>query len=168
MHVDERGDDLAHGPPIEEWEGTEEEKEVRLRETLQGVKTDGGSVGLFKISHIGGHRYAVRGRAPEPRARELPREQSGLTSPGRTLPTGQCHPVLPERYLRLVRSSHAGRRRCHRKPVVARPLRAILLTDDSFRSQVDRTIMQGKIIPELLRGGLGLSGKNGPKGVLDW
>lgn len=57
--MDERGDDLAHGPPIEEWEGSDAEKEMRLRETLQGVKTDGGSVGLFKISHIGGHRYAV-------------------------------------------------------------------------------------------------------------
>ncbi|KWU42107.1 hypothetical protein RHOSPDRAFT_30239 [Rhodotorula sp. JG-1b] len=33
---------------------------------------------------------------------------------------------------------------------------------------VDRTIMQGKVIPELLRGGLGLTGKNGPHGVLDW
>lgn len=33
---------------------------------------------------------------------------------------------------------------------------------------VDRTIMQGKVIPELLRGGLGLTGKDGPHGVLDW
>lgn len=30
-----------------------------MQETLRGIKTDGGSVGLFKISHIGGHRYAV-------------------------------------------------------------------------------------------------------------
>lgn len=61
LHVDERGDDLTEdGLPIEEWEGTPEEKELRLRETLQGVKTDGGRVGLFKVSHIGGHRYAVR------------------------------------------------------------------------------------------------------------
>lgn len=29
--------------------------------------------------------------------------------------------------------------------------------------------MQGKVIPELLRGGLGLEGKDGgPRGVLDW
>ncbi|GAA5917862.1 hypothetical protein JCM8208_001886, partial [Rhodotorula glutinis] len=33
---------------------------------------------------------------------------------------------------------------------------------------VDRTIMEGKVVPELLRGGLGLEGKDGAKGVLDW
>lgn len=36
------------------------------------------------------------------------------------------------------------------------------------RPQVDRTIMEGKVVPELLRGGLGLEGKDGAKGVLDW
>jgi len=34
--------------------------------------------------------------------------------------------------------------------------------------QVDRTIMQGKVVPELLRGGMGLEGKDGERGVLDW
>ncbi|TNY23737.1 cytochrome P450 oxidoreductase [Rhodotorula diobovata] len=33
---------------------------------------------------------------------------------------------------------------------------------------VDRTIMQGKVVPELLRGGMGLEGKDGERGVLDW
>ncbi|KAG0664055.1 hypothetical protein C6P46_001916 [Rhodotorula mucilaginosa] len=117
LHVDERGDDLAHGPPIEEWEGSDAEKEMRLRETLQGVKTDGGSVGLFKISHIGGHRYA-----------------------------GNVILYFPN-----GTSVWFGR-----------------VTPADVGVIVDRTIMQGKIIPELLRGGLGLTGKNGPHGVLDW
>ncbi|GAA5873051.1 hypothetical protein JCM3774_000323 [Rhodotorula dairenensis] len=117
LHVDERGDDLAHGPPIEDWEGSEEAREMRLRETLQGVKTDGGSVGLFKISHIGGHRYA-----------------------------GNVILYFPN-----GTSVWFGR-----------------VTPADVGVIVDRTIMQGKVIPELLRGGLGLTGKAGPHGVLDW
>ncbi|BGP52473.1 hypothetical protein JCM8202_000119 [Rhodotorula sphaerocarpa] len=117
LHVDERGDDLAHGPPIEEWEGSEEDKEARMQETLRGIKTDGGSVGLFKISHIGGHRYA-----------------------------GNVILYFPN-----GASVWFGR-----------------VTPADVGVIVDRTIMQGKIIPELLRGGLGLAGKDGPRGVLDW
>ncbi|GAA5980799.1 hypothetical protein JCM10908_003872 [Rhodotorula pacifica] len=117
LHVDERGDDLAHGPAIEDWEGTVAEKEKRLQETLRGVKTDGGSVGLFKISHIGGHRYA-----------------------------GNVILYFPN-----GSSVWFGR-----------------VTPADVGVIVDRTVMQGKVIPELLRGGLGLAGKNGPKGVLDW
>lgn len=33
---------------------------------------------------------------------------------------------------------------------------------------VDRTIVEGKVIPEFLRGGMGLAGKEGRKGVLEW
>ncbi|GJN91962.1 hypothetical protein Rhopal_004990-T1 [Rhodotorula paludigena] len=119
LHVDERGDDLTEdGLPIEEWEGAPEEKELRLRETLQGVKTDGGRVGLFKVSHIGGHRYA-----------------------------GNVILYFPN-----GSSVWFGR-----------------VTPADVGTIVDRTIMQGKVIPELLRGGLGLEGKDGgPRGVLDW
>ncbi|GAA5891739.1 hypothetical protein JCM8208_002868, partial [Rhodotorula glutinis] len=58
IHVDERGDDLTEdADPIEAWES--EDKEARLKEQLQGVqKADQARVGLFKVSHIGGHRYA--------------------------------------------------------------------------------------------------------------
>ncbi|GAA6008085.1 hypothetical protein JCM10207_007023 [Rhodosporidiobolus poonsookiae] len=117
LHVDERGDDLADGPPIEEWEGTVEEKELRMKETLQGVKTDGGSVGLFKVSHVGGHKFA-----------------------------GNCIIFFPNGSVVWY-----GR-----------------ATPKDVGVIVDRTIMAGKVIPELLRGGLGLTDKDGEKGVLDW
>lgn len=57
LEVDERGDDCTSGPPIEEWEG---DREAKLEEALKStnVKTGGGRVGIFKVSHIGGHRYA--------------------------------------------------------------------------------------------------------------
>lgn len=151
-----------------------------MQETLRGIKTDGGSVGLFKISHIGGHRYAVSflrlsclsgasGQA-EAGARKL---GSGLTVLTNRPPrrTGQRHPLLPERSLRLVRTRHPRRRRCHRTSSARSdklPVPGKCTDRPRFPVQVDRTIMQGKIIPELLRGGLGLAGKDGPRGVLDW
>lgn len=58
----------------------------------------------------------------------------------------------------IVRLSH----------VFARFPPRIALTHEKPPKQVDRTVMQGKVIPELLRGGLGLAGKTGPRGVLDW
>lgn len=33
---------------------------------------------------------------------------------------------------------------------------------------VDRTVVAGKVIPEFLRGGLGLAGKEGERGVVEW
>lgn len=50
LEVDERGDDLSDGASIEEWEG---DREVKLEESLKGVKSNGGRVGIFKVSHIG-------------------------------------------------------------------------------------------------------------------
>ncbi|GAA5878882.1 hypothetical protein JCM1840_000829 [Sporobolomyces johnsonii] len=117
FEVDERGEDLDDGPPIEEWEGTPEEKEVRLKETLQGVKTDGGRVGLFKVSHVGGHKFA-----------------------------GVCVLYFPN-----GSAVWLGR-----------------VTPADVGIIVDRTIIGGQVIPEFLRGGLGLTGKNGAKGILDW
>ncbi|GAA6044255.1 hypothetical protein JCM8097_002095 [Rhodosporidiobolus ruineniae] len=117
FHVDERGDDLADGPSIEEWADTVEERELRLKETLQGVKKDDGRVGLFKVSHLGGHKFA-----------------------GNVIiffPSGSC--------------VWYGR-----------------ATPKDVGIIVDRTILGGKVIPELLRGGLGLAGKDGEKGVLEW
>ncbi|GAA5821872.1 hypothetical protein JCM3770_000627 [Rhodotorula araucariae] len=121
FHVDERGDDLTEDlPPIEEWDGTPAEREQRLRETLQGVQRAdevGARVGLFKVSHIGGHRYAG-------------------------------NVVL---YFPNGSSVWFGR-----------------VTPADVGVIVDRTVIQGKVIPELLRGGLGLAGKDGARGVLDW
>ncbi|GAA5909325.1 hypothetical protein JCM6882_000952 [Rhodosporidiobolus microsporus] len=120
FHVDERGDghDLADGAPIEEWEGSAEEKEQRLRETLQGVgKSDEAKVGLFKVSHLGGHKFAGNVIIYFPN--------------GSVVWYGRATPA-------------------------------------DIGVIVDRTIVHGKVIPDLLRGGLGLTGKSGEKGVLEW
>lgn len=115
LEVDETGEDLEDGAPIEEWEGTLEEKETRMEELL---KTNSNRLGMFKVSHVGGHRYAGNVAI--------------------YFPNGTCI------YLGRVRPQDVG--------VI-----------------VDRTIMEGKIIPEFLRGGINVSGKSDKKrGVLDW
>jgi hypothetical protein len=55
LEVDTRGDDLADGPPIEDWD--EATRAQRLEESLKGVTTNGGRVGIFNVSHIGGERF---------------------------------------------------------------------------------------------------------------
>lgn len=55
LEVDETGEDLEDGEPIEEWSGTVEEKEARMEEML---KKSSNRLGMFKVSHVGGHRYA--------------------------------------------------------------------------------------------------------------
>ncbi|GAA5843695.1 hypothetical protein JCM11251_003466 [Rhodosporidiobolus azoricus] len=122
FHIDERGDghDLtSHGPPIEDWEGTTEEKEERLRETLQEVGREGeATVGVFKVSHLGGHKFAGNVIIYFPN--------------GSVVWYGRASPAD----VKLI---------------------------------VDRTIVHGQVIPELLRGGLGLEGKKGgERGVLEW
>ncbi|GAA5908971.1 sucrase/ferredoxin-like domain-containing protein [Sporobolomyces salmoneus] len=117
LHVDERGEDLEHELPIEDWIGTAEEKEKELEEKLRGNQEGSERVGMFMISHIGGHKFS-----------------------GNVViqfPNGTC--------------IYYGR-----------------VTPADVGVIVDRTIMQGKIIPEFLRGGLGIDGKNGAKGILDW
>ncbi|ORY80243.1 Sucrase/ferredoxin-like-domain-containing protein, partial [Leucosporidium creatinivorum] len=42
------------------------------------------------------------------------------------------------------------------------------VTPRDIGAVVETTIMNGKVIPELLRGGLGLTEKNGPEGLLGW
>lgn len=82
------------------------------------TQSEGSSrVGLFKISHIGGHRYA-----------------------------GNVIVYLPN-----GASVWYGR-----------------VTPKDVGAIVESTIINGKIIPELLRGGMGLTGKQQPGGVLNW
>lgn len=52
---DERGDDITHGPAIEEWDALT--RESQLEQALREPRVNG-RVGLFKISHIGGHKFA--------------------------------------------------------------------------------------------------------------
>lgn len=54
LEGDERGEDLTDGPSIEEWDPLT--RETKLEESLKGVQKNGGRVGLWKVSHIGGHR----------------------------------------------------------------------------------------------------------------
>ncbi|KAI5476930.1 sucrase/ferredoxin-like family protein [Pseudohyphozyma bogoriensis] len=115
LEGDERGDDVTDGPAIEEWDAAT--REQKLEESLKGVKVNGGRVGIFKISHIGGHKYAGNMIIAFPN--------------GTSIWYGR---VLPSDIGGIVKS----------------------------------TIMDGKVIPELLRGGLGLSNKVGEKGVLQW
>ncbi|GAA5941215.1 hypothetical protein JCM10213_007456 [Rhodosporidiobolus nylandii] len=122
LQVDERGDDLSDGPPIEEWPGTAEEKEQRLKEALQGASVakadgEGARVGIFKTSHLGMHKWAANMMIYFP--------NGSVVWYARTTPAD----------VKLI---------------------------------VDRTIMEGKVIPEFLRGGLGITGKDGAKGVLEW
>ncbi|GAA5923606.1 sucrase/ferredoxin-like domain-containing protein [Sporobolomyces koalae] len=116
--VDEHGEDLEVGTPIEEWVGTDDERETQLNNALRDEHISAGErVGVFKISHIGGHRYA-----------------------GNVciyFPNGTC--------------IYYGR-----------------VTPADVGVIVDRTILKGKIIPEFLRGGMGIDGKNGARGILDW
>ncbi|SCV67976.1 BQ2448_97 [Microbotryum intermedium] len=118
LEMDERGDGLGSSDerPLEAW--LLEERESKMEEALKGVRIGEGTVGVFKCSHIGGHRYA-----------------------------GNVIIYLPN-----GTSIWYGR-------VTPRDVGAIVQT----------TLIEGKVIPELLRGGLGLAGKSGSEeGVLSW
>ncbi|KDE06888.1 hypothetical protein MVLG_02776 [Microbotryum lychnidis-dioicae p1A1 Lamole] len=118
LEMDERGDSLGSSDerPLEAW--PLEERESKMDEALKGVRIGEGRVGVFKCSHIGGHRYA-----------------------------GNVIIYLPN-----GTSIWYGR-------VTPRDVGAIVQT----------TLIEGKVIPELLRGGLGLAGKSGfEEGVLSW
>lgn len=64
ISVDETGASLAQleGPPIEEFEGTDAEREAEVGRRIENIQSVhggcGGEVGLFNINHLGGHRYA--------------------------------------------------------------------------------------------------------------
>ncbi|KAM0793787.1 hypothetical protein ACM66B_001204 [Microbotryomycetes sp. NB124-2] len=116
LEVDERGDDI-HCPDddsIESWSA--ESRNRQFDESLRGVQSNQ-RVGLFHISHIGGHRYA-----------------------------GNVIIYLPN-----GAAVWYGR-----------------VTPKDVGAIVEATILRGKVIPELLRGGMGLTGKGGERGVLSW
>lgn len=115
LTIDERGDDISSGPPLETLPLSH--RHSSLNESLQLSSTHSGIVGLFKVSHIGGHRYA-----------------------------GNVIIYLPN-----GTSVWYGR---------VRP--------GDVAGIVRETILGGKVIAELLRGGLGLEGKDGDEGVLGW
>lgn len=62
--VDEVGMSLARldGPPLEELEGSEAEREAEVGRRIENIESvhggQGGEVGVFNINHLGGHRYA--------------------------------------------------------------------------------------------------------------
>ena len=83
LEGDERGDDVVDGPAIESFQP--ELREMKLEESLKGVKKNAGRVGLFKVSHIGGHRYV----------RSAPDLQLSLTIPSCVQLRRQRHCLLP-------------------------------------------------------------------------
>ncbi|GAA6011739.1 hypothetical protein JCM11491_000735 [Sporobolomyces phaffii] len=143
LDVDVSGQDLESGPAIEDFEPSvttteranldddddddddddsdkdeaEGGLETALRATLERTSATSDRVGVFLVSHIGGHRYAGNVVIHFPNGSAL--------------------------YYGRVTPADVG--------VI-----------------VDRTIMQGKVIPEFLRGGLGIDGKRGARGILDW
>ncbi|TYJ52732.1 hypothetical protein B9479_006666 [Cryptococcus floricola] len=62
--VDDTGSSLINldGPPLEEVEGGEEERELEVGRRIGEIEAvhggEGGEVGIFNINHLGGHRYA--------------------------------------------------------------------------------------------------------------
>ncbi|GAA5949900.1 hypothetical protein JCM3765_007731 [Sporobolomyces pararoseus] len=112
--VDTSGEDLDSTTPIESLEEGGEE----LEKVLKQIGKESDRVGIFMVSHIGGHKFS-----------------------GNVVihfPNGTC--------------LYYGR-----------------VTPADVGVIVDRTIINGKVIPEFLRGGLGIDGKNkGTKGILDW
>lgn len=86
-----------------------------MEETLKGIKT-GGTVGVFKVSHVGGHKFAGNIVIYLPN--------------GSTVWYGRVNPR-------------------------------------DIKSIVEETIIGGKIIPELLRGALGVEGKSSGS-ILSW
>lgn len=144
MAVDEVGTSLAKldGPPLEELEGTDAEREAevgRRIENIDGVQGgEGGEVGIFNINHLGGHRYAgvmlVSCSRPRSAGRVLANIPQILFPSGAYLSYGRVSP--------------------HEIPRV-----------------VEETILQGKVVPGLIRSGAGLrraGAANMDCGFLSW
>jgi (2Fe-2S) ferredoxin len=145
--VDETGASLGRldGPPLEELEGTDAEREAEVGRRIETIDSvhggHGGEVGLFNINHLGGHRYAgvmlVSGPRPRPKtffAYMLANNTQILFPSGAYLSYGRVTP--------------------HEIPRV-----------------VEETILQGKVVPGLLRSGTGLArpGATGKDcGFLGW
>lgn len=140
--VDERGEDLESGPPVEEWDGTDEEKRVKFEQLL---RQNDERVGVFKVSHIGGHKFSGNVVIQFP--------NGTCIYYGRVTPADVGVIVSISLSLSLI---------------VSRRQRFSLKHVEIAFLQVERTILQGKVIPEFLRGGLGIDGKRGADGVLEW
>ncbi|GMK57732.1 hypothetical protein CspeluHIS016_0405660 [Cutaneotrichosporon spelunceum] len=124
--VDELGSSLANldGPPLEELEGSDAEREAEIGRRIENIENvhggQGGEVGVFNISHLGGHRYAG--------------VMLILFPSGAYLSYGRVSP--------------------HEIPRV-----------------VEETILQGKVVPGLIRSGTGLArpgAANKDTGFLTW
>ncbi|WWD17679.1 hypothetical protein CI109_102120 [Kwoniella shandongensis] len=123
--IDETGSSLSHlaGPPLEEVEGSEAEREAEVGKRIKSIDSvdggDGGEVGIFNINHLGGHRYAG--------------VMLILFPSGAYISYGR---VTPQEIPRVV----------------------------------EDTILQGKIVPGLLRNAVGVSRPDGKagKGFLTW
>ncbi|BEJ17647.1 hypothetical protein CspHIS471_0610480 [Cutaneotrichosporon sp. HIS471] len=124
--VDEVGSSLANldGPPLEELEGTDAEREAEVGRRIENIESvqggQGGEVGVFNISHLGGHRYVG--------------VMLILFPSGAYLSYGRVSP--------------------HQIPRV-----------------VEETILQGKVVPGLIRSGTGLArpgAANKDMGFLSW
>ncbi|KAK6905918.1 hypothetical protein L486_08199 [Kwoniella mangroviensis CBS 10435] len=124
IDIDEDGSSLSHldGPPLEEIEGTDQEREEEVGKRIEGIEGaqggEGGQVGIFNINHLGGHRYAG--------------VMIILFPSGAYISYGR---VTPQEIPRVV----------------------------------EDTILQGKIVPGLLRNAVGVQREiNGGKGFLTW
>ncbi|WVW82530.1 hypothetical protein I302_104541 [Kwoniella bestiolae CBS 10118] len=124
IEIDEDGSSLTHldGPPLEEIEGSDKEREEEVGKRIEGIEGvqggEGGQVGIFNINHLGGHRYAG--------------VMIILFPSGAYISYGR---VTPQEIPRVV----------------------------------EDTILQGKIVPGLLRNAVGVQREvDGGKGFLTW
>ncbi|WWC86468.1 uncharacterized protein L201_001345 [Kwoniella dendrophila CBS 6074] len=125
IDIDEDGSSLSHldGPPLEEVEGTDIEREEEVGKRIEQIESvhggEGGQVGIFNINHLGGHRYAG--------------VMLILFPSGAYISYGR---VTPQEIPRVV----------------------------------EDTILQGKIVPGLLRNAVGVErqGEKAGKGFLGW
>lgn len=151
IEVDERGDadEVFDADPIESYAGTPESKQREVGEKLRGVKKvgeSGGMVGVFKVSHVGGHRYAGKFFFFFYSLFDFPPLEDYLSSCSYFSTIGNVIIYLPNGSCVWY-----GR-----------------VTPRDVESIVEETILKGKVLGHLLRGGLGLEGKGGEGGMLNW
>jgi hypothetical protein len=166
--VDERGD--FDYDPAEEEEAVKvqgenrQKREVAYKERLKSVDRShgGGRVGIFKVSHIGG-KYLMYCES----AIFYREEGTDLFHfvVSRTQICWKRHRVSAQRRKCVVWPSYASRCRTNRMlyyyyfaPLI------VILTVECL--QVKETLKEGRVIQELLRGGIGLTGKK--ESLLEW
>jgi (2Fe-2S) ferredoxin len=130
------------GQALEEIGGTDEERDIimadKLREASEGAQDDQKMALILKISHIGGHKYA--GEFEGEMCLYIRRL---IVFSGNVIiytPQGQNSGT----------GIWYGRVSSHEVPAV-----------------VKHTIMEGKVLPEILRGGINMSREQG-QSLLDW